>query len=385
MYKDKELRGLSKSPALFVYSQELTCLKLTGQWNWQNIDESYIKKITPEIHHTLPANITIDAKEIEDFDTIGASFIKNLIDDLKQENIQSELLLNEKYQSLYLLVEKKISNKTEEKIERLNPITTAYYIGQRTYRYAKDFLNLVGFLGELTLSTFQWIKVPIRTKFKLVSEIVYNDGYKAVGIVCLLCFLIGIVLTYQMGGQLTTYGASIFIVNLLGLSLLREFAPLITAIIVAGRSGSAFAAQIGTMKVQEEIDALKTMGFSPVKRLVSPRVFGLIIGLTLLTVLADIASVFGGMVMSNTYLHIGFGEFLTRFQEVIAVKHFVLGLIKAPVFAILIAIVGCYRGFCVQGSADSIGRETTRSVVLSIFLIITADAAFSILYSSLGI
>ncbi|TNF66984.1 MAG: ABC transporter permease [Gammaproteobacteria bacterium] len=387
MLKEKILNASDSIPAAYEFISDQQSLSLSGSWNWQNFDEHLLEQILKAILKNGQTNtITINALAINKFDTVGATFLKLLLDQLLKANIQiSTLKLKQTHKDLYDLVKEKVTVSPPEKVKRINPKATAYYIGQQTFQTAKDILNLLAFLGAIALSTFQWVKIPFKTRLQLICEIVINDGYKAVGIVCLLSFLIGIVLTYQMGVQLVTYGANIFVVNLLGLSIFREFAPLITAIIVAGRSGSAFAAHIGTMKVQEEIDALQTMGISPFKRLVSPRIIGLIIALTLLTVLADISSIIGGMIMSKAYLQISFFEFLTRFQEVIAAKNYILGLIKAPVFALLIAIVGCYRGFCVQGSAASIGQETTRSVVLSIFLIIVADAAFSILYSTLGI
>lgn len=387
MHKESSLQAYDCVPASFSFNTAQSVLNLTGNWNWQSIDEHLPEQISQAVIKSKTSEeVIINACPIDKLDTTGATFLKLLTTKLNKSHIQvSDIQLSPKHLNLYNLVKEKVAIDPVEKTKRLNPRATAYYIGEQTFQRAKDILNLISFLGAITLSTFQWVSVPLKTKMRLICDIVVNDGYKATGIVCLLSFLIGIVLTYQMGAQLITYGANIFVVNLLGLSIFREFAPLITAIIVAGRSGSAFAANIGTMKVQEEIDALQTMGISPFKRLVSPRIVGLIIALTLLTVLADISSIFGGMVMSNVFLHISFMEFLTRFQEVIPAKHYVLGLIKAPVFAILIAIVGCYRGFCVQGSADSIGQETTRSVVLSIFLIIVADAAFSILYSSLQV
>jgi phospholipid/cholesterol/gamma-HCH transport system permease protein len=229
------------------------------------------------------------------------------------------------------------------------------------------------------------IRTPWNISGRLILDIIYSTGYQAIGIITLLAFLIGVVLAYQMGGQLIAYGANIFIVKLLGLSLLREFAPLITSIIVAGRSGSAFTAQIGTMKIQEELDALRTFGISPIERLVLPRLCGLIIALPLLVVLADISSVIGGMIMSKVYLGISYGEFISQFHTDISFYTYFIGLIKTPVFALIIASVGSYRGFCVHGHASSIGEETTKSVVYSIFLIIIADAIFSILFSSAGL
>jgi len=201
----------------------------------------------------------------------------------------------------------------------------------------------------------------------------------------LLSFLLGIVVAYQGAGQLKQYGANIFVADLLGLSMLREFAPLITAIIVAGRSGSAYAAQIGTMAVTEEIDALRTIGIPPLDLLVLPKIIALVIALPLLTAYADVLGVFGGMIMARSQLGVGFGEFLDRFVLAVDISTYLVGICKAPVFAIIIAVIGCFQGFRTQGGADSVGRQTTRSVVQAIFLVIVADALFSVAFSVLDI
>jgi len=168
------------------------------------------------------------------------------------------------------------------------------------------------------------------------------------------------------------------------MAVLREFGPLMTAIIIAGRTSSAITAQIGTMILNEEVDALRTMGLSPMSRLVVPKVLGLLIVMPLLTFWADVFGVIGAMVMSKNMLNINYGDFLNRFQHVVAIKHYYIGLSKAPFFAMIIAAVGCFQGFRVAPNADSLGKQTTISVVQAIFLIIIADALFSILYSAHG-
>lgn len=205
------------------------------------------------------------------------------------------------------------------------------------------------------------------------------DGVRALPITGLLTFLVGIVIAYQGAEQLKKFGTNIFIVDLVGISLLREIAPLIVAILIAGRSGSAYAAEIGTMKVTEELDAVRTLGISPMNLLVLPRVLGLIIALPLLTVYADVVGVFGGMLIALGELNVSFVEFVTRFEEAVPLRHFLIGLGKAPFFAALIALVGCYQGFQIRGGVDDVGRHTTISVVQGIFLVIVFDAICSIL------
>jgi phospholipid/cholesterol/gamma-HCH transport system permease protein len=167
--------------------------------------------------------------------------------------------------------------------------------------------------------------------------------------------------------------------------MLREFAPLITAIIIAGRSGSAFAAQIGTMAVTEEIDAMRTIGIEPLELLVLPKVMALVIVLPLLTVYADVLGVFGGMIMARSQLDVGFGEFLDRLVKAVSITSYLVGVGKAPVFAVIISVVGCFQGFRTHGGADSVGSQTTKSVVQSIFLVIVADGLFSVAFSLLDL
>jgi phospholipid/cholesterol/gamma-HCH transport system permease protein len=204
-------------------------------------------------------------------------------------------------------------------------------------------------------------------------------------IVGLLAFLMGVVISFQGSGQLQRYGANIFIADLVGLSMLRELAPLMTAIIVAGRSGSAFAAQIGSMKITEEIDALRTIGIAPIELLVLPKVLALMVALPLLTVFADIMGVLGGMIMAKSQLGVNYADFLDRFDDAIKLSALMVGIGKAPVFAAIIAIVGCFQGFQAGDRSDSVGIQTTISVVQGIFLIIVADALFSVIFSWLKI
>ncbi len=246
-------------------------------------------------------------------------------------------------------------------------------------------LNALGFLGESTVGLWRLLVSPRSIRWRVLVRNLELDGFHALPIVGLLSFLMGVVIAYQGAEQLRTFGANIFIVDLVGVSLLREISPLVTAILVAGRSGSAYTAQIGTMKVTEELDAMRTLGISPMNYLVFPRVLVLVLALPLLTVYADIVGVFGGMIIASSQLDVSFTEFIARFEHAIALKHYVIGIIKAPVFAVIIALTGCYQGFQIRGSVDSVGQHTTISVVQSIFLVIVFDALFSVFLSWWGV
>lgn len=244
-----------------------------------------------------------------------------------------------------------------------------------------EFYRFLEFIGEVTLTFLRVLKNPKYIPLRSIISVIETAGVYALPIIGLLSFLIGMTLTYQMGLQLKNYGANIFIVDLLGLSILREFAPLMTAIIVAGRSGSSFTAQLGTMKIREEIDALRTMGVKPSEILILPKLMGLLVALPLLTIWSILFAIAGGMIVSKAMLHVGYYDFIHRFYEAVPVRYFYTGMIKTPVFGLLIAAVGAFRGLQVSSSGESVGTETTKSVVQSIFFIIVFDAVFSILYS----
>ena len=250
---------------------------------------------------------------------------------------------------------------------------------------AEQGLAMLSFLGESGVAAVRLATHPARIRWRAVLHNVQISGFEALPIIGLTAFLLGVVVAYQGADQLSHYGANIFVVELVGYSMLREFAPLISAIIIAGRSGSAYAAQIGTMLVTEEIDAMRTLGIDPVELLVLPKVAALAIALPLLTAFADVTGVFGGMLMARAQLDVGFIEFLDRFGRELQGASLLIGIGKAWVFAIIIALIGCFQGFRTRGSADSVGRQTTLAVVQSIFLVIVADALFSVAFSILGL
>ncbi|MDB5363929.1 MAG: hypothetical protein JWO51_5226 [Rhodospirillales bacterium] len=259
-------------------------------------------------------------------------------------------------------------------------------LGRAQMHFFAQAVSLLGFLGMVASETVATIFHPRRLRIPALVRQMEEVGLNAMPIVGLLSFLLGIVFAFQGADQLRRFGAEIFTVNLLGISILREIGAIMTAIIVAGRSGSSFTAQIGTMKVNEEIDALQTLGMNPVEVLVLPRMLALIITLPLLTVFANVMGIFGGALMSLFDLGISAPAFLRQLQGAVGPGWtFWVGIIKAPIFAFLIATVGCYEGLQVERNAASVGMLTTRSVVESIFLVIVADAIFSILFSFLGV
>ncbi|KKN36357.1 hypothetical protein LCGC14_0774340 [marine sediment metagenome] len=266
-----------------------------------------------------------------------------------------------------------------------SPSNPFYKLGKLTSDFFSELLLFFTFFGETTTVFVKSLRHPLSIRYGSIVKNIEESGVRAIPIIVVTSFLIGVVITYQGAVQLEKFGANIFIVEMIGISLTRELAPLITAIVVAGRTGSAYTAQLGVMKITEEMDAMRTMGFHPHHFLVIPRILALMIALPLLVFLADIVGIFAGMVISQVHLQLSFSEFFHRLQNVLEVKQVVIGLIKAPFFALLIGIISCFRGFQVEKNTESIGRYTTISVVNAIFLVIACDAIFSVILTEMGI
>ncbi|MDD5389623.1 MAG: ABC transporter permease [Gallionellaceae bacterium] len=332
----------------------------------------------------VAATTIADATGIAALDTAGAWLLQKLL--LRLRAAGSAVTLEGLRPDFAKLLDTVAQYVTDQPVPAPIPPTTAFErVGRSTAAAGEQAVALLSFVGESAIALARCVAHPARFRWRPILYNIRCAGFDALPIVGLLSFLLGVVVAYQGAGQLRQYGANIFVADLIGLSMLREFAPLITAIIIAGRSGSAYAAQIGTMSVTEEIDAMRTLGIAPLELLVLPKIIALLLALPLLTVFADVLGVIGGMIMAHAQLGIGYGEFLDRLVKAVSVTDYLIGVCKAPVFAGIIAVVGCFQGFRTQGGADSVGRQTTRSVVQSIFLVIVADALFSIAFSALDI
>lgn len=326
--------------------------------------------------------VKIDGHGIETMDSAGAWLLCSWQKKLEENGIKIRLLrFSKEVELLLTLVQARMKEETPLPTVVIPPRLAK--LGQSATELIAEFNNYLTFVGKLSLEALRIAFKPSSWRVGAVAATIYRTGYQALPIIALLSLMIGVVITYQMGLQLRNYGANIYIVDLLGLSILREFGPLITAIMVAGRTGSAYTAQLGMMKLNQEIDALDTLGVTPAEILLLPRIIGLFIALPLITMWSDIFGVLGGMIMSNSQLSITWYDFLHRFPQVIPLRALLIGLGKAPIFALIIASIGCYQGVKVEGGADSVGVNTTRSVVMAIFFIIVADAFFSVIFSKL--
>jgi len=357
-------------------------VRCDGNWTLNGI--SQLERQLDKFSWPQVKTITIEGNTIQAMDTAGAWLVFRTQQTLEKAGYTVILQSFRPHHNNLLLM---MTNYAAE----LQPITPPKFpnflesLGRGTWTRFNQLIDFLAFVGKTFVILLRSVFSPARIRWQALFANLYSAGFMALPIVGLLAFLTGVVLAYQGGTQLSVYGANIFIVDLVGITLLRELAPLLTAIIVAGRSGSAYTAQIGTMRVTEEIDALRTLGIAPMELLVLPKLLALIILMPLLSAFADIVGIFGSMLVAKLSFGVSMTDFLARFPEAVSLTNYLIGIGKAPVFAAIIALVGCYQGFQVTGGADSVGRQVTVSVVQAIFLVIVVDALFSILFNMLGI
>jgi len=353
-------------------------LRCGGDWTIQHAAD--LEKQILALPTTLSGVLACDAAAIEAMDTSGAWLLQRSLDQLKLRGCSVALDgLTADFSALMQTVARGWAQ--TEQLQESTQRGRLDRLGRWAGDAAANSSKALAFIGETAVESWTLLGRVNRFRWRMLLHNLQIDGLNAMPIIGLLSFLMGIVIAYQGSEQLRTFGANIFIVDLVGISLLREIAPLLTAILVAGRSGSAYTAQIGAMKVTEELDALRSLGISPISLLVIPRAVALIVALPLLTVFADLVGVIGGMLIAMSQLGVTYHEFINRFEYAIVLRHYLIGICKTPVFAGIIALVGCYQGFQVSGGVDSVGRHTTNSVVQAIFFVIVTDAFFSILFS----
>ena len=377
------LENTAEPEAWFKLDRDAKKLAVGGAWT---IAES--ARLDKELNALqLDGSVTIDASKISRLDSAGAWLLLRTRRALEGENARSDdLHLPELYRPLLENLDQ--PRKSEPRKSRIPAGFRGrlYKIGRTATHTLFQTLSMLGYLGRVTVETLEAFAKPKHNlRIAAIFQQIEETGINALPIVGLLSFLIGVVIAYQGITQLRQFGAELLTIDGLGIITLREMGVLMTAIIVAGRSGSAFTAHIGSMRVNQEIDAMQTMGLNTVDTLVLPRIIGLVVALPLLTLYADIMGLMGGAIMCYFDLGVTFPAFMRELQQALEVKTLLVGLVKAPVFAFVIALVGCYEGFQVERNAASVGLLTTRSVVESVFLVIVLDAAFSVMFSVLGI
>ncbi len=357
-----------------------------GDWTAGTLQD--VTKFLQECSRAL-RNVSIqwNVAGVGKVDSAGMMLYIHYHDLLRSQQCTIELIdASPEYEELYQLLRPLVSAQAVSKagiFSRLhNPFSN---LGKATTNFWSDIKAFFSFVGENSVALVLSLQHPSSIRYAAIVKNIEEAGVRALPIISLTSFLIGVVIAYQGAVQLQKFGANIFIVDMIGISVTRELAPLITAIVVAGRTGSSYTAQLGTMKITEEINAMRIMGFEPHRFLVLPRIIALMIALPLMIFFADIIGIAGGMIVSNIHLNISYAEFINRLQNVLDIKHVWIGLVKGPFFAWLIAMIGCFRGFQVSSNTESIGRYTTISVVNAIFFVIACDALFSVVLTELGI
>ncbi|WP_298864334.1 MlaE family lipid ABC transporter permease subunit [uncultured Sulfitobacter sp.] len=346
-----------------------------------------VEQTQRSMHHTnLDTVLSIDISSLSQMDTAGAWLVVDHQRLAAQHGITLEITGASPEQAQLIETVKRSMAPEDQRTPAALSIADRFEgYGRKVVRGYRMTVELVSFLGQVIATLGGIIRHPRRLRLTSVVHHCQEIGVSAVPIVALMAFLIGVVLAFQGSAQLRQFGAEVFVVDLIAISILRELGILLTSIIVAGRSGSAFTAAIGSMKMREEIDAMRTLGLDPVTILVVPRVLALMLMLPALGLIANISGLIGGALMSWIELGVSPAVFQSRLVSNTDVWHFAVGMIKAPFFALIIGIIGCYEGMKVGGDAESLGRLTSASVVLSIFMVIVVDAMFSIFFAVVGV
>ncbi|OCC25259.1 ABC transporter permease [Croceicoccus estronivorus] len=322
----------------------------------------------------------VDIAQVEEIDTVGAWLVWRLARDHDAEITGA----NDKAQRLIETVRSSAS--TAEIAPPRMPVfeRVPEIVGLTVTGWGKGAIQLVGFFGSILVAFWGMVRQPSRFQTKALVRQIELVGVNSLGIIGLMSFLIGIVIAQQGAVQLRQFGAEIYTINLTGRITLRELGVLMTAIMVAGRSGSAFAAQIGTMKLTEEVDAMRTIGVSPIEALVIPRILAAVLMMPLLGFFSAVIGIIGGAFLADVALDIPFFTFLARIQEVVPLHDVWVGLVKAPVFGLIVGLAGCYQGMQVKSNAEEVGLRTTMAVVQAIFMVIVLDAFFAVFFTEVG-
>ena len=369
-------------------------LELTGEWRALRFGE--IEAALATVDLTIARRVEISTTRLEVLDLSGAWCLHCFIQRARAGG--REVVFKGEPPDQLRLVDKTLQGQSPpcsqqhpkiplslvEELE-LPAVRSLTLLGRHAVLYLRDSVSDLAFLGQLSVTFARAVTSWKRLRPTSIARHVYDTGITAIPIVSLIAFLISVIIAYMSAQQLRNFGAVVFVVDLVTIGVLRELGVLLTSIIVAGRSGSAYAAELGSMKLNEEVDALYATGVDPYEVLVLPRVLGLVIALPLLTIVADIIGLAGGAILCRYLLDISLTQYFTRVQEAITATTFWVGIIKAPVFATLIAMAGCHRGMQVRDSSRELGRLTTLAVVQAIFMVIFADAVFAVLFLELGV
>jgi phospholipid/cholesterol/gamma-HCH transport system permease protein len=356
-----------------------------GAWTAAHADvlERLVDGVAPQVAGA--SHVSLDIGRVDTLDTMGAWLLERLARRPDRDGKQAELVgVSPHYHGL--IEEMRVVNlEAGPAAKAPNPALAALEsIGRAAAGAASDITRFLDMFGELSAALGRVLVHPRR--FRLTSTVyqLYRVGWLAVPIMVLITFLIGAIIAQQGIFHFRKFGAESYVVDMVGILVLREIGVLLVSIMIAGRSGSSYTAELGAMKMREEIDALRTMGFDPVEVLILPRIIALVCALPILAFLGSMAALYGGGLVAWLYGGMSPAVFIARLRDAISVTHFEVGMIKAPFMALAIGIIACSEGLAVKGSAESLGTQTTTSVVKSIFLVIVLDGVFAVFFASIG-
>lgn len=360
-------------------------LRLSGRWTVQRLAD--IEQALQGLRIAGVKQLQVDCTAVERADLSAMWLLRQTLQRFEQAGAQLVFPAGppEHFEFLTELRDHAVSPHLIQEVAPQWAEQVVASFGKHAVQLGQHAIGHLDHFGRIVYTHLRAWRHPKRLRAPSIVRHAYESGIQALPIVAMIAFFVAVIIAYIGASQLRDFGAGIYTVDLITVGVLRELGVLLTAVIVAGRSGSAFAAEIGVMQLNDEVDALKSIGLDPVEVLVVPRVLGLIIALPLLTVVADAMGMAGGALLSNWLLDISIQQFVARVQDALAPTTFWVGLIKAPVFALLIGMIGTYRGMQVRGSSRELGRLTTTAVVESIFMVIFANAIFAVIFVELDI
>ena len=378
--------GLSSVPLLGEAAHGDT-LELTPSGSWTagyaTALETLFDVVSPELQRTK--GLKIDMAGVRELDTLGAWLLEKICRLARASGHPVAVVgVADRYAGLIKDVSLVNRDKPAGRPQQNPLLARLETVGRSTFSAVKDVSVFLQMLGALGAASFGVLRRPRSLRFTSVVYHLYQVGWRAIPIIALVTFLIGAIIAQQGIFHFRKFGAESYVVDLVGILVLREIGVLIVAIMVAGRSGSAYTAELGSMKMREEIDALSTMGLDPVEVLILPRIIALVCALPILAFIGAMSALYGGGLVAWLYAGMSPPIFIARLHEAVSVTHFEVGIIKAPFMALVIGIVACSEGLRVKGSAESLGSQTTVSVVKSIFLVIVLDGAFAVFFASIG-
>ncbi len=362
-------------------------LEFTAAGSWTTAHSGMLERLVDEAALKVAGGrgITVNLAGVHELDTLGAWLLERLISGFRERGQNAGFSeLPERFRGLLAEVHQ-VNRKPRVPVAQPNRIIAALdRLGRATVGLRVDILAFVEMLGYLSVALLRVLVRPL--SFRLTSAVHHLNrvGWEAMPIILLITFLIGCIIAQQGFFHFRKFGADVYVVDMVGILVVREIGVLIVTIMVAGRSGSSYTAELGSMKMREEIDALRTMGFDPVDVLILPRVLALVVALPILTFFGSVAALYGGGLVAWLYGGMSSEMYIARLREAISVTHFAVGMIKAPFMALVIGVVACSEGLRVKGSAESLGLQTTTSVVKSIFLVIVLDGVFAMFFASIG-